>query len=155
MEQRLNAAYLRPALAERALAAGIAAAGIGIGILLATWGISSLWRYSPREIQRLPFPPVITSSADANRANNTAIKRQVTVFSSVKHESGEVVSGWNYQDGNGVVPIRQYCYYDVPHLDHSTTRVDLARDGVRVPSISVAQVPDLKTAIAKCQWWKH
>jgi hypothetical protein len=50
MEQRLDATYLRPGLAERSIAMGIGAVGVGTGILLATWGISFLWRYTPPEI---------------------------------------------------------------------------------------------------------
>jgi hypothetical protein len=51
MEQTLDATYLRPGLVERAMAVGLFAAGIGMGILLATWGISFLWRYTPPEIR--------------------------------------------------------------------------------------------------------
>jgi hypothetical protein len=50
MEQQLNATYLRPGVMERAAAVGVAAAGIGTGLLLAAWGISFLWRYTPPEI---------------------------------------------------------------------------------------------------------
>jgi hypothetical protein len=50
MEQRLDATYLRPGLAERTTAIGIGAVCIGTGILLAAWGISFLWRYTPPEI---------------------------------------------------------------------------------------------------------
>src|ERR1700720_3114654 len=50
MEQRLDASYLRPKLVEPAAAIGISAAGIGMGVLLAAWGISLLWRYTPPEI---------------------------------------------------------------------------------------------------------
>ena len=50
MEQRLDPTYLRPGLVERTIAMGIGAVGIGTGILLAAWGISFLWRYTPPEI---------------------------------------------------------------------------------------------------------
>src|SRR5262249_4002247 len=50
MEQRLDATFLRPGAVERATAIGIAAAGVGVGILLASWGISFLWRYTPPEM---------------------------------------------------------------------------------------------------------
>src|SRR6202030_4801440 len=50
MEQRLDATYLRAGLVERAIAIGIGALCIGTGILLAAWGISFLWRYTPPEI---------------------------------------------------------------------------------------------------------
>ncbi|MGC1294564.1 MAG: hypothetical protein WA869_05945 [Alloacidobacterium sp.] len=50
MEQRLDARYLRPGLVERTTAIGIGAVCIGTGVLLAAWGISFLWRYTPPEI---------------------------------------------------------------------------------------------------------
>ena len=50
MEQKLDATYLRPGIVERAAAVGIAAAGVGTGVLLAAWGVSLLWRYVPPEI---------------------------------------------------------------------------------------------------------
>jgi hypothetical protein len=50
MEQRLDSTYLRPGLSERTIAMGIGAVGVGTGILLAAWGISFLWRYTPSEI---------------------------------------------------------------------------------------------------------
>ena len=59
MEQRLDATYLRPGLAERSIAMGIGAVGVGTAILLAAWGISFLWRYTPPEIAvRLANPEV-------------------------------------------------------------------------------------------------
>ena len=59
MEQRLDATYLRPGFAERSIAMGIGAVGVGTGILLAAWGISFLWRYTPPEIAvRLANPEV-------------------------------------------------------------------------------------------------
>jgi hypothetical protein len=59
MEQRLDATYLRSGPFERAAAIGSAAVAIGIGILLATWGISFLWRYTPPEIAvRIANPEV-------------------------------------------------------------------------------------------------
>jgi hypothetical protein len=51
MEQRFDATYLRPGPFERAAAIGISAVAIGIGILLAAWGISFLWRYTPPTIR--------------------------------------------------------------------------------------------------------
>jgi hypothetical protein len=51
MEQRLDATYLRSGPFERAAAVGFCAVAIGAGILLAAWGISLLWRYTPPEIR--------------------------------------------------------------------------------------------------------
>jgi hypothetical protein len=51
MEQRLDATYLRFGPFERAAAVGFCAVAIGAGILLAAWGISFLWHYTPPEIR--------------------------------------------------------------------------------------------------------
>jgi hypothetical protein len=50
MEQRLVATHLRPGIIERAAATAIYAGGIGAVVLLAAWGISLLWRYTPPEM---------------------------------------------------------------------------------------------------------
>jgi hypothetical protein len=196
MEQRFDATYLRPGIVVRAAAVGIAAAGVGTGVLLAAWGVSLLWHYVPPEIavrvanpelhvvQEAPFKveqdrpfkveqdkpfrveqdkpfkvdqstsSIITGGdAGAKTASGDLIRREVTVFSDVEHGSGHVVTGWNYKDGSGGEPVRQYCYYNAPNADGSTTRVDVGSDGVRLPSITVSLVPNLEGALAKCQWW--
>src|SRR5262249_25717758 len=177
MEQRLDATYLRPGPFERAAAVGFCAVAIGAGILLAAWGISLLWRYTPPEIrianpevtviQPTPFkveqdkpfkveqdkpfvaPPELPNS-DRKEAN--AIKREVTVFWSVTHGLGEVVTGWKYADGRGGNPVHQYCYYSAPNADHSSRRVDIASNRIPSPNINGGLVPDLEVALAKCQW---
>ena len=198
MEQRLVGAYLRPGLIERAAALGIAATGAGTGVLLAAWGISFLWRYTPPEMavrianpelrviqngplmvaQDKPFaleepgplkieprelpikveqaaPSAINRvGADAKTAAGQVIRREVTVFSNVKHGPGNVVTGWNYSDGGGGVPVGQYCYYSTSSVDQSSTRVDIASNGVRAPHVSALLVPDPEGALAKCQWWQ-
>src|SRR5262249_31453719 len=59
MEPRLDATYLRSGPFERAAAIGISAVAIGTGILLAAWGVSFLWRYTPPEIAvRIANPEV-------------------------------------------------------------------------------------------------
>jgi len=50
MEQRLDSRYLRADAFERAGAIALAAAGLGLGIFLTAWGISSFWHYTPPEI---------------------------------------------------------------------------------------------------------
>ena len=188
MEQRLDATYLRSGPFERATALGVGAVGIGTGILLAAWGISLLWRYTPPEIavrianpevhvtQEKPFTvtqdkpfviepgqltiktesPTVTSGVGGDRTTATGqvIRREVTVFLNVKHGPGTVVTGWNYKDGGGRVPVRQYCYYSAPNIDSSSTRIDIAVDVARLPNISASLVPELEGALAKCQWWQ-
>ena len=85
-------------------------------------------------------------------ATGQVIKREVTVFTYVKHGLGTVVTGWNFRDGSGGVPANQYCYYTTQNLDHSSTKVDLAEN--QVPwAIDQGLVPDLNMALGKCQWW--
>jgi hypothetical protein len=178
MEQRLDATYLRPGLIERATAAAIAAAGIGTGIMLAAWGISFLWRYTPPEIPvrianpevRLsqpeplkidPAPLVLPSlppnshlGPNASTPKGEVIEREVTVFSSIKHGAGFVTTGWNYRDGSGGVPFQQYCYYIAPNVEGSNTKIDIASVGIRLPQINMSLIPNLEGALEKCQWWR-
>jgi hypothetical protein len=197
MEQRLDATYLRPGLVERVTAIGIGAACIGTGILLAAWGISFLWRFTPPEIavrvanpelhvtqdsplkvsQDKPFvivqpeplkidPPKIIVradeparsidkgiSTDSKTAAGDVIRREVTEFSNVEHGRGIVVTGWNYRDGSGGVPVQQFCYYTAPNVDQSSRRVDIAANRVRLPNLDARLVPDVEEALTKCQWW--
>jgi hypothetical protein len=83
------------------------------------------------------------------------ISREVTVFSSVNHGAGLVVTGWSYRDGSSREPVRQYCYYTAPKPNGSSTKVDIASDGIRTPNIGAALVPDLEGALARCQWWQR
>jgi hypothetical protein len=180
MEQRLDTTYLRPGVIERTVAMGIGAVGVGAGILLAAWGISFLWRYTPPEIavrianpelhvaqdsplkvtQDKPFavesPHSVVSgvSSDTKTAAGDVIKHEVSVFSNVRHGPGAVVTGWNYKDGSGGTPVQQFCYYTAPNVDHSSKRVDIASNGVRSFDFEAELVPDLEEALGKCQWWQ-
>jgi hypothetical protein len=98
-----------------------------------------------------PFP-ASEAGKEAKTAEGEVIRREVTVFHTAKHNTGHVTTGWNYKDGTGRVPTRQYCYYSSPSFDYSSTRIDIALDGVRLPISS--PVPDLEGALAKCQWWQ-
>jgi hypothetical protein len=73
MEQRLDATYLRSGPFERATAIGIVALATGTGILLASWGISFLWRYTPPEIKvHIANPEVLAQQAGNPRKRSTA-----------------------------------------------------------------------------------
>jgi hypothetical protein len=92
----------------------------------------------------------------APTASGNVISREVTVFSTVSHSLGEVITGWRYQDGSGRKPFSEYCYYYYtdPRLNGTSTKVDIASNGVRRPNIGAGLVPDLEGALAKCQWWR-
>jgi hypothetical protein len=53
METQLDHTYLRPGLIGRAVAVGLAAVGVGAGVLLASWGLSFFWRYDDPVLHRL------------------------------------------------------------------------------------------------------
>jgi hypothetical protein len=188
MEQRLDSTYLHPGPFERAAAVGFCAVAIGAGTLLAAWGISFLWRYTPPEIrianpeisliQKEPLtvqppgplkidPPEITikpqqsppagstkeePGGEMKTPAGDVIKREVTIFWSVSHGAGQVVTGWSYPDGRGGVPVVEYCYYDAAQIDSSFKRINIARN--RIPSSVTGLVPDLQGALAKCRWWQ-
>jgi hypothetical protein len=71
----------------------------------------------------------------------------------VEHGRGTVVTGWNYRDGSGGVPVQQFCYYTAPNVDQSSKRVDIAANRVRLPNLDAGLVPDVEEALTKCQWW--
>jgi hypothetical protein len=197
MEQQLDATYLRHDPIERAAAIAVAAGGIGLGVLLAAWGISFLWRYTPPEIavrianpevrvkqdaplavaQDKPFviaqpgplkidPGQVTIKveqsqqpaikgvvdSDSQTGSGDVIRREVTVFSFVRHGPGAVVTGWNYKDGSGGVPVSQFCYYSAPDIDHSSKRIDIAADRIPRSDFNPDLVPELEGARTKCQW---
>jgi hypothetical protein len=195
MEQRLDATHLRAGVFERAAAIGMSAVAIGLAILLAAWGISLLWRYSPPEIRianpeiRIvpngPFtvtqdkpliiappeplkiepgqltvkvepqlPATTGVGGDTKTPTGEVIKRDVTVFSTVKHGPGVVVTGWRYRDGSGGTPVHQYCYYSTENIGSSSKRVDIASDRVRSSDMDLRPIPDLEGALSKCQWWQ-
>ena len=100
-----------------------------VGALCRELGIarSTLYRHvSPTRLLKVDQAPLIVNKSDANTktAAGDLIRREVTVFWSVEHGSGSVTTGWNYKDGSGGVPAKQYCYYAVFNGD-SPTRVDI------------------------------
>ena len=139
MEQRVVTTHLQPDLMERAVAAAIVIAAIGVAAFFGMSGLSFL-RDKP--------PPPWTNEPTKTTAGDV-IKRSVSVFSNVQHADGIVQTGWDYKDGGGTVPVRQYCHYMA-----GTTFVGIALDGVRLSVINgVELVPDIEGAFAKCQWW--
>jgi hypothetical protein len=105
------------------------------------------------KVEQLPVSAISEVGTDAKTATGQVIRREVTVFSNVKHGLGAVVTGWNYQDGSGGAPVKQFCYYTALDVDDSSKRIDIAIDRVRQTNLSTGLVPELEGALAKCQWW--
>lgn len=180
MESKLDATYLGSGVIERAAAIAVVVVGVGVGVFLASWGISFLWRFTQNSsltiTQDKPFifaqpepfridpsglsikieqPPAALDSRPGTNTSSPSgdvIRREVTVFFQVKHGSGDVVTGWNYKDGAGGTPVGRYCYYMAPNVDQSSTKVDIASNGLRLPRVNPSLVPDLEGALSKCQW---
>lgn len=178
MEQQLDGRYLHAGPLAKASAIAIVAVSVGASAWLASWGLSSIWRpLGPAEISvRISNPEVrlkqdvpVAAKRDGSRSvtppppqpqprsepkTSDVIRREVTVFTLVKYGAGHVVTGWKYRDGSGGSPSGQFCYYTAPNADGSSTRVDIATNGVQLPLPSLSLVPDLPQALAKCQWWQ-
>jgi hypothetical protein len=110
---------------------------------------------SPKVIVRADeLPRSVDNGIRTDPKTGEVIKREVTVFTSVRHGPGTVTTGWIYRDGSGGVPHLQYCYYAAPNLDNTSRKVDIASNRVPLP-INTGLVPDLGEALAKCQWWQE
>jgi hypothetical protein len=103
-----------------------------------------------------PNPPIIvgdTGRKTDNRGN--VIEKEVTVFHTVKHEGGDVVTGWRYPDGASADqrPMNQYCYWNSDLLGGTTSQamIHIAVNSTRLPNIG-AGVPRLEEALQKCSW---
>jgi hypothetical protein len=89
--------------------------------------------------------------------NGNVITTRVSVFKHVRHDSGEIVTGWDYPNGASANqrPIAQYCYWSdwvgLP-ANGTSVRIILAENGLRLPNIGNG-VPRLEDALQKCVWW--
>jgi hypothetical protein len=180
MEQQLDTTYLRPSFVSKALALSIVALGVGAAILLASIGVSFLWRpltttmdvkiknpeltvtQSAPFVLKLPIPDDEIGARDLSRHANASnderaasevIQKEVVVFVTVNHDQGSVVTGWKFPNGSGQIPSAQFCYFTAPNSDRSSTRIDLAVDGRPVTALATTNVPDLEQARSKCRWW--
>jgi hypothetical protein len=110
-------------------------------------------------LEELKRRPVISGNTGTNGGktiNGSVIEKEVTVFHTVKHYSGNVVTGWTYPDGASADqrPTSQYCYWGSEPLGGTTGKatIYIASDGTRLPNIAQG-VPQLAEAMQKCIWW--
>jgi hypothetical protein len=177
-EQRLVTTYLGPDLLERCESWGLLSVALGVAVFLSCLGV---WLFlkpePPKEIVKVETPPAqvvrvevptpapapppvdinkyIPKGEPPKTSAGEPIKRDVTVFSSVEHDGGQIVTGWRFKDGAaGSPPLGQYCYYATAATiaGQAQTRVDIADDGI---AIDAAQnnVPNFASAVTKCQWY--
>jgi hypothetical protein len=98
----------------------------------------------------------LSTNITGEHKNASVISRQLTEFYKVSHADGEVLTGWEYENGYARAPTRQYCYYIAPHATEKfkSIKTDIAYDGSRLPGIDKTSVPLLEEALSKCHWWK-
>ncbi len=78
-----------------------------------------------------------------------------TVFKSVPHDQGSVLTGWIFLTSAQESPTEQYCYYNEKDENSDLAiRVDLATDGVPETNKTVPKAFDTAAAMAKCVWFK-
>jgi hypothetical protein len=82
-----------------------------------------------------------------------AIKTNVTVFKTLPHGDGQVVSGWVFPSGNAKSPSSQYCYYARDTDDGNSNRQELGKDGVILFAAGVAPA-EQADRFQKCHWWQ-
>ena len=101
MEQQLDPSYLGHDHLERSLAFAVRAIFLGLSILLAAWGISLVSKAAEvRQVLPTPvtLPPIPKTADQTDIDREQVIRREVTVFTFVRHATGSVVTGWSYPD---------------------------------------------------------
>ncbi|GJD57279.1 hypothetical protein [Methylobacterium dankookense] len=95
------------------------------------------------------FASVVASQKDDG---NAAVRTTFTVFKSVPHLDGNIVTGWQFK-GDERQPESQYCYFSHPQKFGSDvlTQVNIAINGQVAPQTSSEL--DLKRLSKSCVWF--
>jgi hypothetical protein len=181
-EQRLVATYLEPDLLERCQSWGLLSVALGAGIFLGCLGAWLFIKPNTKETVRIEVPPAqvvkvevptpvaqpappsppsvdqyVPRDGPTKTSTGNPIQREVTVFSTVDHPPGSVVTGWVLKDGAaGNMPIRQYCYYttEPPTIENpKDTTIYLGQDGTAFATTDQSLVPNYAQAVNECQWF--
>jgi hypothetical protein len=100
----------------------------------------------PRPSQNQLYPNTVPRFPKANVVTN------YTVFKTVTHGKGEVVTGWVFTSNEEVSPWREYCYYSELIRDGVHARFELATDRQLLKTESPASF-DQRSAAANCVWF--
>lgn len=109
---------------------------------------------------RIPAPapiprPTETQLGEGQKpASQAAVNTAFTVFKSVPHGSGQVVTGWNFSSSEQKSPTHQYCYYSEQIDGGSKLTVDLGENGRSNPAAKPRGTMDPAAAYANCVWFK-
>lgn len=92
------------------------------------------------------------STQPGKTEDGEAIKRSVTVFSTVDIGLDQVVTGWRYPNGKASSPSSQYCYYATPNADGTVKQISLGDNG-KAHVENRRLLRNFDQAFARCQWW--
>lgn len=93
----------------------------------------------------------VAGNTQAKTSDGDAIKREVTVFNTVKYGDGSVMTGWNYANGAGKAPTSQFCYFIREKGDGSSEKIDFAFNRQPLNAMR-SKVPNFNLALTKCVW---
>jgi hypothetical protein len=79
---------------------------------------------------------------------------QYTTFKSVGFGSGNVVTGWMFDNSSQARPTKQYCYYSELSNDKTHVRIDLGENGAMLNNLQRRVGVDLTAAFGNCNWFQ-
>ncbi|TDR90031.1 hypothetical protein [Enterovirga rhinocerotis] len=87
-------------------------------------------------------------------ASQGAVNTAFTVFKTVPHAGGHVVTGWNFESSEQKAPGRQYCYYSEQIDGGAKITVDLGEDGRQNMQARSRGAMDPANAWTNCVWFR-
>jgi hypothetical protein len=151
----------------------LVAAGAGIG--LAFFGYSFIPAVVIHDPPAPAAPPAMSAQAQDRRASDRASDARpsqgqlqpearpaskakavtnYTVFKTVNFQSGEVVTGWQFDDSNTTAPRHQYCYFEPSGSGSVSNYVTIGEDGHMAlpPKTKELRGVNLEAAASNCVW---
>jgi hypothetical protein len=103
-------------------------------------------------VVRLEQPRSVLSNVPTgnNGSHDPAIQTSVTMFKTVAHGSGSVVSGWRFANGAAKAPESQYCYYTYENASGLHIKQDIGEDGTMLAGLTGS---DQRERFAQCKWF--
>jgi hypothetical protein len=126
VETQLDHTYLRPGIISRAVAVGLAAAGIAAGVLLACWGLSFFFHYDSPVVKRLD---------DLSAQLETLSKSEAETLKTLTYNVGQLVQKIGQQG------VKESAIEE--RLATIDERIDLAlKRSQQIPSTGEGHTPD-------------
>jgi hypothetical protein len=102
----------------------------------------------------MPQPSKRQLQLDTTSRSDELPLTNYTIFRSVGHGSGKVVTGWNYDPSDPLRPKVQYCYYEQSIDRGLEVRYSIAVNNSPLRPSSLAKLSfDFDGALANCIWF--